>query len=353
MSRVIGVPRWPGAGLSLPGREVNAATPTPVGAWSPLNNAIITDIEDGIRVAYDDTANPLANQTALINGVRYLVYVEVRSDGAIGQPRVKSGNSSLVLTGDVSGDWHIVTGEGLTTNTRLDLQSLGAGGWCEFRNLKVWSIPTTYATQLGDALYLDSIQLAQVSAANEDSGQLSNTGYLIQSGAWRVKGNGVEQWIECIAAGIIYRRDTSAYGTWEFDFHKAHPSDTFIRFVSDSLAPDSFPTTPDSGYSLRMLVSEIISLRRTGNAYLLYTAADYIDGDARYRHRVTRSAANVFYYYIKGGAFADWTLVDPSGGGGVNPVTQASVTTSLYCTLDLDAGDRLYLDQHRAGVIAP
>lgn len=51
--------------------------------------------------------------------------------------------------------------------------------------------------------------------------------------------------------------------------------------------------------------------------------------------------AYTFATFIKGGSFGtdSWTLVDPTGGSGTNPVTDSAYTTSEYFVTDLDAGD--------------
>ena len=53
--------------------------------------------------------------------------------------------------------------------------------------------------------------------------------------------------------------------------------------------------------------------------------------------------ANTFATFIKGGDFGDtnWTLVDPTGGSGSNPILDSTYTTSNYFVADLDDGDRL------------
>ena len=86
---------------------------------------------------------------------------------------------------------------------------------------------------------------------------------------------------------------------------------------------------------------------------LFYTPAAYISADTVYTIRVTRSTVNEFAVYIKGGIFANWTLVDTSGGFGPNPVTDTSTQTSLYLGLILDVGGRIYLDRQLLGEVAP
>ena len=73
----------------------------------------------------------------------------------------------------------------------------------------------------------------------------------------------------------------------------------------------------------------------------------------QYDIRITRSATGVFTSYIKGGAFADWTLIDPTGGSGTNPVTDNTHTTSCCATIDMDAGDTFHKDEQYAGVLVP
>jgi hypothetical protein len=55
--------------------------------------------------------------------------------------------------------------------------------------------------------------------------------------------------------------------------------------------------------------------------------------------------ANTFAVFIRGGSYGNtetgWTLADPSGGSGSNPVTDSTYTTSEYLVVDADAGDRI------------
>jgi hypothetical protein len=55
----------------------------------------------------------------------------------------------------------------------------------------------------GDPIYVDSIQTARVSLANETAGQLSNTGMTIVSGTWAITESAAGRAITCVVAGQL------------------------------------------------------------------------------------------------------------------------------------------------------
>ncbi len=67
--------------------------------------------------------------------------------------------------------------------------------------------------------------------------------------------------------------------------------------------------------------------------------AGYVADSTWYRFGVTRRDDGQFTAYIKGGVFTSWTLIDPTGGSGTNPVTDTTYTASKYVVLDLGVGD--------------
>lgn len=206
-----------------------------------------------------------------------------------------------------------------------------------------------YVPATGDPMYIDNIQSARVTLADQTSGKLSNTPYQIESGTWRLAEDATtgERYIECVVAGIISRRNLEAYGTWEFDALKANASIWQTVFISSDKAATA------SDYILYLSATEQVGIFENIVAFMMQSVAGYIAEGGRYRYRVTRSAVGEFSLYVIGGAFAVWTLVDVSGGSGTNPKIDISKVASLYCLHDLDAGDRLYADRQFAGVLAP
>lgn len=214
------------------------------------------------------------------------------------------------------------------------------------------ALPADRALRIGDALYLDSIQDSQISSAAETIGQLSDSGYLIESGSFKINGDATGKWIECISAGTLCRRAYGAYGTWDFDLDKASNGHDFsTRFIAGNRAEEAMPSTPDDGYMLYLQAVNRVTLRETGTGYLFYSAQSYINSPGRYQYKITRSATGEFAVYIRDWGDVDWGLVIADSGS--NPVTDTTVQDALYVVFGLGAGDKIYLDQHHMGVISP
>jgi hypothetical protein len=207
-----------------------------------------------------------------------------------------------------------------------------------------------YTPALGDPLFLDNIQSARVTLVDETSGLLSNTSYQIASGTWALREDATtgERYIECIVAGIISRRNLEAYGTWVLNIKRTAgvPRCGFISSNVEALgggSKDGWDATLSSDDTARLLryVAGASTTPLKSSVPGIYSLGDH-------DIVVTRSLAGEFHYYVDG------SLVDPSSGGiGVNPFTDATITSSLYTIFDFDAGDRLYADRQFAGVLAP
>jgi hypothetical protein len=78
-----------------------------------------------------------------------------------------------------------------------------ANGVVEFDDVKVWPRPITYTPLTSDPIYVDNIQTARVSLANETAGQLSNTGMTIVSGTWAITESASGRAITCVVAGQL------------------------------------------------------------------------------------------------------------------------------------------------------
>ena len=147
--------------------------------------------------------------------------------------------------------------------------------------------------------------------------------------------------IECVTGGLLYVPSTQAYGKWSFDLYKAAGSDLFVTFVATANA--AWNDAAQNGYQLqidnleKVAIQEIVAGTATNK---FVTVVDYIAPATWYRFEIERTAAGIFTTRIRGGAFGGWTLVDPTGGSGTNPVTDTTTTTCKYIVLDLDAGDK-------------
>ncbi len=195
----------------------------------------------------------------------------------------------------------------------------------------------------GEPRYLDNIQTARVSLADETSGLLSNTPYRIVSGAWRVVEDTTtgRRAIECMTAGRLARRNLHPYGTHHLKVeHVGATRNTMISSNTETLGGGS-----KNGYDVTLTSGDDLRLIRylsgaTANLFL-DDAGAYPDGE--YDIRLTRALDGTITVYVNN------VLVDPLSGS--NPVVDTNVTASLYMLFDYDPGDRLYLDRQYAGVV--
>ena len=189
------------------------------------------------------------------------------------------------------------------------------------------------------------------------SGELSNSGYEVLTGSHEVNEDPLtgEHYIECVAAGVIWRPNSLAHGTIRLRLLKALGSSTTSCMIYASvIGSESAPG--QNGYLYQFNSSERSALWKTtaGIPALLHTsAADYITINTVYDVVIPHDSQGAFTVYIKGGVFSDWTLVDMAGGSGTNPITDNTHTTSKYLAFDLDTGDRVYLDRQYLGVYPP
>jgi len=184
-----------------------------------------------------------------------------------------------------------------------------------------------------------------VSVATATSGYLENTGWQIQNGTASVSTDGDSKFMLAGANETrIYKELRNAYGTWEFTFNK--PSETsFVRVMfMASVNNQDLLGANQTGYVFYANSTERFYLARMNggsNTELFYTVPSYFAVDTNYTIRITRGTDNVFSVYVRGGAFTEWTLVDPTGGLGTNPVSSSTYATTNYWTFDLDTSDEI------------
>ena len=215
----LGTPRkqWPGSGLRYPNRHTEQLTngdfaswipgtyPDPVG-WGTVSpdtpeNHITEDPAGHLRMVSNSLEFVGISQSALMVGQLY--------------------KCTLVVSAVVSG-LGIVSGAGpnyfvfstvaihvfffVADSSALILKR---GTSCDITidSISVIEQPADYVPHTGDPMYVDNIQTARVSLADETSGQLSNTGWLIVSGTWRMQEDATTglRYIECIADGTLRR----------------------------------------------------------------------------------------------------------------------------------------------------
>jgi len=208
--------QWPDAGLRYPDRETNLlidgdmeAAGVAAYAFAPADT-VLTKVPGSpsggsqvLNVAYGGTANPQAYQNILTVGENYTVTGLARGDG-VAVPIVRDAAAGMAWTGTNSPLWQPVTVVGTAGNTALTLRSQVAGvGSCEFDNIKVWDNPPGYTPETGDPMFIDNIQSARVTLADETSGKLSNTDFLINSGTWALAEDATGKYLSCVGNGQL------------------------------------------------------------------------------------------------------------------------------------------------------
>lgn len=177
------------------------------------------------------------------------------------------------------------------------------------------------------------------------------------------------KYLENTSAGTTAIQSKQAYGEWEFDLYKNNTANAItIPFITTLIGGYG----GYFGYGLTNWTNEGLYFEKasgSGTSGIFNTANSYLANNTWYRIKVARLSsygtfasivpsmtttypADTFAVFIKGGSFGDdnWTLVDPTGGSGTNPVTDSTYTTSNYFVADLDAGDRIANLKIKSGV---
>jgi len=174
-----------------------------------------------------------------------------------------------------------------------------------------------------------------VSPATETAGFLSNTGWEIESGGWKVQDNSdgtTGKQITNVTAGILSFPSTQAYGQWEWDVYKAGGTNqpVFYFIAGDKVG--------GSAWTLYITSTNQIQLFRTGAA-VSSSDPSFVTNATWYRFKVTRSPTDVFTFYYSTDSGATYTLIPVVSG--TNPTTNTNYQTSIYTLMDLDAGDAI------------
>jgi len=192
--------------------------------------------------------------------------------------------------------------------------------------------------------------------------------YVKGTGAFKAVENtgldGESKGYECTSDGTLATQSKQAYGTWKMQGNTDGGSFDF-KFISGTI----FGNVSD-GYQCRLHSNKRIYFTKgkvTDYNYLFYTALNYISSNTPYEITVYRLStpghfperlipaktlydAGAFLVTIKGGDFAEETIVDTTGGSGTNPVVDNTYTTSNYAVWDLDVGDRFANVEFKQGI---
>ena len=187
----------------------------------------------------------------------------------------------------------------------------------------------------------------KVSSGNVSSGELENSGWVVDSGNWQIGTSTIDDTkvkvLKCMTDnGIIYKSTDSmgrglseteaAYGTWEFYWLQQDGNNLIHVQVSDSVGTPGAGSA--NGYIFRLGVSERFRLRKetAGSvADLMYTDASYFTTGVWYKMKITRSTAGVWTVY------SDDVLIPVVVG--TNPVTDNTHTTAKYFSIQAKATD--------------
>jgi hypothetical protein len=207
-------------------------------------------------------------------------------------------------------------------------------------------------------VFIDDLSDANESVAANSGEFLENTDWRINSGSFKISRDTVDgkpsKVIECDSAGEVgMPLIDNMPGTIEFDFYHntAHGGLQLCEKNGD------YTVAGNTGYFFRFSVTEKLILYRLDGggttSTLMITDTNYIDEATWYKARITTRYDGQFSWYIKGGSFTDWTLVDTTGGSGTNPVTDATYTSFKWIVLDLAAGDKVTNIKRYYGVLDP
>ena len=309
----------------------------------------------GVTATLAGLANADSFAVSLVSGATGTAYINGASPVAFsGTSTITANDAPTTILNYFTGAWQ------WTNPTKLLLWYSRALSAAENLLLNNWSVKLftprkqwpgggldipTLLTEPEMPMFLDNIQSARVTLANQTSGKLSNTPYTIESGTWALSEDATtgERYIECVAGGVISRRNIDAYGTWEIETYKALDAST-TNLILCAQAPN-----PPAGVGKNVLQLHSTEAVRLvlNNAVPAKSAPGYVDIATRIKTIVTRALDNSWTFYTDG------KLVSTAGGSGTNPVVNGAVTTSVATALDLDTGDRIYSDRQFAGVVSP
>ncbi len=174
-----------------------------------------------------------------------------------------------------------------------------------------------------------------VTLANVMTGQqIPGTQLQVDSGTVQVVQDATtpyRKWLASTAISNVSMQSSPAYGTWYFRFKQGVVSNSIIGLIANKRG--SYDAAGQTGYIFVTVTDGSLVLYRHlagGLVSLMATAAGYAATATEYQGALTRSKLGVFTLYIKGGAFATWTLVNVVGGSGTNPVTDTTYSASGF-----------------------
>jgi hypothetical protein len=181
--------------------------------------------------------------------------------------------------------------------------------------------------------------------------------WTVVSGTWKVsETSDGKRWLENVTAGYaVLPIQSQAFGTCTMFVSAHHSGAAIVLFIASSAT--ALTTNGPNGYGLYLNTPGGVQLvRYTAGAFsgnLFYSASAYTQADTVYQYTFSRRTSDCqFKGFIKGGVYTQHTLVDPTGGGGTNPVADTNYVTSKAISISFSAGDKMCMfdpnDKHVA-----
>ena len=141
------------------------------------------------------------------------------------------------------------------------------------------------------------------------------------------------RYLNCTVAGTIAFKSDWNSGRISFDYYKQDASDVDINVMQSGI----LTYNSGFGYDINLSSTERIQLLRSqggSGSNLFASAVSYIAPLTWYHYEIERTNANVWSFYIQGGAYTTRTLI------GSYSETSGAYTTSKWFTLYMRANDR-------------
>ena len=304
------------------------------------------------------TNNTVASTNTLRAGEWYKV--SLTSNGTAWKMYINGVEETLaVSSGSNTGDWFA----DITTRDNITIGVLKKNTLLYFFNgqindVKVYSKELSAAEGLADynkvakkTIYRNTFEDAPVSLGTSS---VDLNGFTPISGTHKISQDTTKKkWLENVTVGTVFNRNERAYGTFQADLYLTASGQTIAWNFTNTKQDSS-----GNGYRLTVSGTGGIYLARItagGSATQGYSALGYIALNTKYQIRVIRSHIGVFSFYVRGGAYSSWTLVSVVGGGGANPFTDNTHTTSLFqnVTTSVANGGKISNIVIKEGVLDP
>jgi hypothetical protein len=152
--------------------------------------------------------------------------------------------------------------------------------------------------------------------------------------------------LACSTAGHLYRRVDSnvtpqqaAYGQWEWSFNLGASAYPYLSLVCNQTTDVNATGFNGHTFVIDRVNRNLIAQTYTNGIVVSspFNSTPVIYSSVWYTLKITRTFANIWSIWIRGGAFTGWTLVPAVAGA--NPFTAANYTASVCVSLYAGPGD--------------